>query len=78
MPASTNQPRPASLFRRLAALFYDSLLLLALWFVATALLLPLSGGEAIHSSNPLLTTYLLFVSFFFYGWFYTFSATNVQ
>jgi uncharacterized RDD family membrane protein YckC len=70
MPVSTNQPRPASLFRRLAALFYDSLLLLALWFVATALLLPLSGGEAIHSSNPLLTTYLLFVSFFFYGWFW--------
>lgn len=70
MPVSTTPPRPASPLRRLAALFYDSLLLLALWFIATALLLPLTGGEAIHSGNPLLTTYLLFVSFFFYGWFW--------
>ena len=37
--------------RRLAALLYDSLLLLALWFIATALLLPLTGGEAIHSTT---------------------------
>ena len=64
MPESTNEPRPASLFRRLAALFYDLLLLLALWFIATALLLPLTGGEAVHSGNP------LFISFFFFGWFW--------
>jgi len=62
--------RPAGLFRRLAALFYDSLLLLALWFIATALLLPLTHGEAIRANNPLLTTYLLFISFFFYAWFW--------
>ncbi|MDT8388487.1 MAG: RDD family protein [Thiogranum sp.] len=62
--------RPANLLRRLAALLYDSLLLLALWFVATALLLPLTGGAAIRANNPLLTSYLLFVSFFFYGWFW--------
>jgi uncharacterized RDD family membrane protein YckC len=64
-------PRPASLLRRLAALFYDSLLLLAIWFLATALLLPFTGGEAIHANNPLLPSYLLFLSFFFYGWFWT-------
>jgi uncharacterized RDD family membrane protein YckC len=40
-------PARAGLPRRLAAMFYDSLLLLALLMVATALFLPLTGGEAI-------------------------------
>jgi uncharacterized RDD family membrane protein YckC len=62
--------KPAGLFKRLAALFYDSLLLLALWFIAIALLLPLTGGTAFRANNPLITTYLLFISFFFYGWFW--------
>ena len=47
---------PAGLLRRLAALFYDSLLLLALWFVATAVLLPFTGGDAVAPNNPLLPT----------------------
>ena len=37
----------AGLPRRLAALFYDGLLLVAILMIATALLLPLTGGEAI-------------------------------
>ncbi len=63
--------KSAGLWRRLAALSYDSLLLLAIWFIATAILLPLTGGEAIQPNNPFLTSYLLFISFFFYGWFWT-------
>ncbi len=63
-------PAPAGLLRRLAALFYDSLLLLAIWFLAMAMLLPFTGGEAIPANNPLVSTYLLFISFFFYGWFW--------
>jgi uncharacterized RDD family membrane protein YckC len=70
MPDTDNPPKSASLWRRLAALLYDSLLLLAIWFIATASLLPLTGGEAIEANNPFLTTYLLFISFFFYGWFW--------
>ncbi|MGI9291303.1 MAG: RDD family protein [Gammaproteobacteria bacterium] len=70
MPDSDNPPKPASLWLRLAALFYDSLLLLAVWFIAIAILLPLTGGEAVEANNPLLTTYLLFISFFFYAWFW--------
>jgi uncharacterized RDD family membrane protein YckC len=70
MPDTDNPPKSASLWRRLAALLYDSLLLLAIWFIATASLLPLTGGEAIDANNPFLTTYLLFISFFFYGWFW--------
>ena len=69
MPDSPNPPRPAGLFRRVAALLYDSLLLLAVWFIATAILLPLRHGEAFEH-NPWLTTYLLFISFFFYSWFW--------
>lgn len=60
----------AGLFRRLAALCYDSLLLLALWFIATALLLPFTGGEAVPPNTPVLSAYLLFISLFFYGWFW--------
>lgn len=37
----------ASLWRRLAAMVYDGLLLLALLMAATALFLPLTGGEAV-------------------------------
>lgn len=70
MTESKDSPKTAGLWRRLAALFYDSLLLLAVWFIATALLLPFTGGEAIESNNSLLPTYLLFISFFFYGWFW--------
>jgi uncharacterized RDD family membrane protein YckC len=38
---------PPGLLRRLAAVLYDSLLLLALLMIATALFLPFTGGEAI-------------------------------
>ena len=58
---------PAGLLRRLAALFYDALLLLAVLMAATALVLPLTGGEAIRN-NPFYTTYLFLVSFFFFAW----------
>ena len=40
-------PAPAGLLRRIAAQVYDFLLVIALWFIATYLLLPLTGGEAI-------------------------------
>lgn len=68
MPEPSAQP--AGLFRRLAALFYDSLLLLATLFIATALVLLFSDGEASRPNNPLYSMYLLFISFFFYAWFW--------
>ena len=70
MPDPSNPPKPAGLFKRLGALLYDTLLLLALWFIGVAILLPLNHGEAFAPHNPLLTTYLLFIAFFFYGWFW--------
>lgn len=59
------------LLRHLAVIIYDFLLLLALLFLATALLLPFNGGEAFTSHQVFYSFYLLAVSFFFYGWFWT-------
>ena len=42
---------PAGLFRRLAALLYDLLLAIAIAFVATAAMLPLTHGEAILTAT---------------------------
>ncbi|WJW74905.1 RDD family protein [Thiohalobacter sp. IOR34] len=68
-PASPDLPH-AGLLRRLAAMCYDSLLLLAVLFVASALVLPFTGGEAVAPGNPFFSTYLLFVCYFFFAWFW--------
>ncbi len=47
---TTQQNRPG-LIRRLGALVYDWLLIVAIWFVETALLLPFTHGEAIPQSG---------------------------
>ena len=57
--------------RRLAAILYDLLLLIAVLFVATALLLPLNAGKAFTAQQFFFPLYLLLVSFFFYAWFWT-------
>ena len=56
--------------RRLGAIGYDLLLLMAVWFFATLLVLPLSHGEAIAPGNPLYTSYLFMVTFAFFAWFW--------
>ncbi len=58
-------------FRHLAIVFYDALLLLALLFLAAALVLPFNSGEAFSSSSIIFPFYLMAVSFFYYGWFWT-------
>ncbi len=59
------------LLRLLAVIVYDFLLLIALLFLATAILLPFNGGEAFTSHQVFYSLYLLAVSFCFYGWFWT-------
>lgn len=63
--------RSPGLFRHLAIIIYDSLLLLALLFLATALILPFNKGEAYASNQYFFPLFLLTVSFIFYGWFWT-------
>jgi len=57
------------LWRRLAAMLYDTLLLFAVLVLATIVWLPFTGGEAVE--NRLLFPWLMVVSFFFFGWFWT-------
>jgi uncharacterized RDD family membrane protein YckC len=57
----------AALPRRLAALFYDGLLLLAVLFGATFLVLPLTGGEAIRGGDPVFRAYLLAVAYLYFA-----------
>jgi uncharacterized RDD family membrane protein YckC len=75
-PPSADAPVPAGLLRRLAALLYDSLLLLALWMIATACFLPFTGGEAVTwARSPVLAVVhrlvLIAVVVVFYGVFWT-------
>ncbi|MEI6068427.1 MAG: RDD family protein, partial [Methylococcaceae bacterium] len=59
-------------FRRLAAQLYDIFLLVAVLFVATALLLPFTTGAAVSDQQLIIyRIYLVIISFFFYGWFWT-------
>ena len=60
---------PASLIKQLAAMIYDSLLIFAVLFFATAIVLLFNEGEAIESS-PAFNFYLLMVLFSFYAWFW--------
>jgi uncharacterized RDD family membrane protein YckC len=66
--------RPVSapgLLRHLAAIIYDFFLLIAVLFVATALILPLNAGVAFTARQIAYPVYLLVISFLFYGWFWT-------
>jgi uncharacterized RDD family membrane protein YckC len=73
---------PAGLFRRLAALFYDLLLVIALGFIVTFAMLPLTRGEAILSSTQGLVGHayhaLLAISVFaYFGWCWTRSGQTL-
>lgn len=72
MNQMTNQSQiPATITKRLLAVFYDSFLLIAVLFLAMAVLLLVSGGYQFQAGNPFMTVYLLIVSFAFFGWFWT-------
>lgn len=55
--------------RRLAAMFYDLLLLLAILLVAIALALMFSRGTFTYH-NPFFRTFIFLLSFAFYTWFW--------
>lgn len=60
-----------SFFRHMAIVTYDSLLLLAFLFLATAIVLPFNKGEAFTSNQFFFPLYIISVSFLYYGWFWT-------
>lgn len=60
---------PASLIKQLAAMVYDSMLIFAVLFFATAIAIIFNRGEAIESS-PWFSLYLLLALYTFYAWFW--------
>jgi uncharacterized RDD family membrane protein YckC len=74
MTDNTKKAKQPGLLRRLLAAFYDALLLLALFFVASAIMTGFNDDKAIQPVQPLswlLTLLLIMISFLFYGWFWT-------
>lgn len=61
----------ASLWRRLAAMFYDSLVLVAVLLAASALLLLFNGGEPLAADNPWGHLWFFLVTYGFIAWFWT-------
>ena len=60
---------PASLWRRLAAILYDSFLVIVLWFVTTALVVAfLNDGKAATGPSFQLFLYLEAGAFYAYFW----------
>lgn len=74
----TNLPSASAtpgLLRRIAAMLYDGLLLVALWFAMNTLLLVLSGGRLADADRPDWLLYvqrlvLTGVTFGFFAWFW--------
>lgn len=56
------------LIRRLACIFYDSLLLFSLIFVGSFFALPFTGGEAISSDNLLYPFILMLATYYYFVW----------
>jgi uncharacterized RDD family membrane protein YckC len=59
----------AGLFRRLLAMFYDSLLLLSALLVTTAVVMMITRGTLSYH-NPFFKTLLFLICFSFYSWFW--------
>ncbi len=51
---------------RLAAMLYDSLLLLALWMIGGFLYLPVTGGDPVTPADPFFQLYLLAIAYLFF------------
>lgn len=82
MAADPTTPPPAGLPRRLAALFYDLLLVIALAFAATFAMLPLTGGEAILASTQGVVAHayhavLVLATFAYFGFSWTRSGQTL-
>lgn len=61
----------ASLWRRLAAMVYDSLLMFAVLIAIGATMLPFTKGLGINPDNIIFKFYVFGAVYFFLGWFWT-------
>jgi len=70
-PTPVNQTIMVGPTRQLLAIFYDAWLLAAVFMVASAITLPFTHGKPVEPGNPFMTTYIFFVWYGFYAWFWT-------
>ncbi|MEW6444893.1 MAG: RDD family protein [Pseudomonadota bacterium] len=70
--------KPAGLIRRIGSLVYDWLLVIALWFVETAMLLPLTHGQALPMHGPWHGAYQAVLALTALGFFVFFWRRNGQ
>lgn len=61
--------RPASLGKRVLAMFYDFMLIVAIWMITGFAAVALNDGEAVE--GPLFKTALFIITFLFFGFFWT-------
>jgi uncharacterized RDD family membrane protein YckC len=61
----------SGLLRRLAAIFYDSILLAAVLFFSTLIIMPLTHGHAIASGNILFKIYIYGICYLYFIWQWT-------
>ena len=64
----TPKERAPSLLRLAAAMVYDGLALLAIWFFATLVIVVVRRGTAIDAGNPLFTLYLALTAYAYFGY----------
>jgi len=75
MPFPLEQ-RP-SLLRRLVAILYDGMLLIALWMGAGALWIAFQGGEAAPAGDGLFRLYLLAIAYAFFIGFWVWGGNTL-
>ena len=69
MPEKTDRyDKQCSMFKRLAAISYDSLLLFSLFFMATMILILFTKLESIESNNIVYDLYLLLIAYLYFVW----------
>jgi uncharacterized RDD family membrane protein YckC len=67
----TTMPTPAGLFRRLAALCYDALLLLGIMVLVTLAVWAARGGREVPPGTVWFQAVLVAIAAVFYAWFWT-------
>lgn len=63
-----SEPRCAGLARRLAAMFYDALLILAIWMITLLVMVVANGGEPVLGAPVQTLLFLEAFTFFAYFW----------
>ncbi|MBL1319770.1 MAG: RDD family protein [Methylophaga sp.] len=77
MTEHSNAASRPSLFRLLAVMFYDFMVLLSILFLAYLIAIIINSGEAIRQGNLFFIAYQFAVSWLFYAWFWTHGGQTI-